>query len=82
MMNTLLNLLFGWKELAVTTNEQVYYKIKDQLAANHIKHQTNIVDPQSMNGKRGTQLGHHHQKMYYIYVKKAAYDAAVHFIHQ
>ncbi|MBS7528078.1 hypothetical protein KHM83_15435 [Fusibacter paucivorans] len=82
MMNTLLNLLYGWKELTVTTNEQVYYKIKDQLAANHLKYQTNIVDQQSINRKRGTLLGNHHQKMYYIYVKKNTYNAAVHFIRQ
>ncbi|MBF4691529.1 hypothetical protein [Fusibacter ferrireducens] len=77
-MGELLNLLFGWKEVLVTTDEQKYYQIKDVLRANHIKSQTSIVDNQLNDRNRGTFLVANSQRMYYIYVKKENYEEAVH----
>jgi len=36
-MGILLNLLLGWKEIFVITDEQQYYKIKDKFRVNDIK---------------------------------------------
>lgn len=79
-MGQLLNLLFGWKEILVTTDEQKYYQIKDKLRANNIKNQTSIVDNQLNDRNRATFLVRNSQKMYYIYVKKENYDKAVHLV--
>ncbi len=79
-MGDLLNMLFGWKEILVTTDEQKYYQIKDKLRANHIKNQTSISDNHLNDRNRATFLVTNNQRMHYIYVKKENYDKAVHLV--
>lgn len=64
-MNLILNMIFGWEEILVTPNIDIYIKIKEKLKDNNIKFNSNIEE-----GMKSRNDIHSKNKIYYLYVKK------------
>lgn len=70
MLLSILRLIFGWREIFVTTDQSHYYRVKDILSSHGIKSTTAIENPYKRLLANSRMTSGISYNTYYIYVKK------------
>ncbi len=77
-MGAMLKIVFGWREIFVSTDSRRYHIMKKKLSENGIKHLSEVNNPADSGSRRSLAVRDMSMNTYYIYVKANDVEKAKH----